>query len=120
MGLDRVVLALDSGGGTDAAARAPRNASWWRSGPTPRWRAGSSIADLRDAGIAASGSYEERPLKAQLKMADRAGAAFVAIVGEQELANGTVTLRRLVDGVQKSVPAAEVAGWLNKLDGWVD
>ena len=78
------------------------------------------IADLRDDGIPASGSYEERPLKAQLKMADRAGAAFVAIVGEQELANGTVTLRRLVDGVQKSVPTADVATWLTKLDGWVD
>ena len=59
-------------------------------------------------------------MKAQLKMADRAGAAFVAIVGEQELANGTVTLRRLVDGVQKSVPTADVATWLTRLDGWAD
>ena len=48
-------------------------------------------------------------MKAQLKMADRAGAQFVAILGEQELASGTVTLRRLVDGVQKSVPTADVA-----------
>ena len=59
-------------------------------------------------------------MKAQLKMADRAGAAFVAIVGEHELANGTVTLRRLVDGVQKSVPTADVATWLTRLDGWAD
>ncbi len=78
------------------------------------------IAELRDEGIAAAGSYEERPLKAQLKMADRAGAEFVAIIGEQELAGGTVTLRRLADGVQKSVPAVDVARWLGKLDGWVD
>jgi histidyl-tRNA synthetase len=53
-------------------------------------------------------------------MADRAGAQFVAILGDQELASGTVTLRRLVDGVQKSVPTADLAGWLTKLDGWVD
>jgi histidyl-tRNA synthetase len=78
------------------------------------------ISELRDEGIPAAGSYGERPLKAQLKMADRAGATFVAIVGEQELANGTVTLRRLVDGMQKSVPTADVATWLTKLDGWVD
>jgi histidyl-tRNA synthetase len=53
-------------------------------------------------------------------MADRAGATFVAIVGEQELANGTVTLRRLVDGMQKSVPTADIATWLTKLDGGMD
>ncbi len=52
-------------------------------------------------------------------MGDRAGAAFVAILGERELAEGTVTLRRLVDGVQKSVARGEVAGWLGRLDGWV-
>jgi histidyl-tRNA synthetase len=77
------------------------------------------IADLRDVGISATGSDEERPLKAQLKMGDRAGAAFVAILGERELAEGSVTLRRLVDGVQKNVARAEVAGWLGRLDGWV-
>jgi histidyl-tRNA synthetase len=52
-------------------------------------------------------------------MGDRAGAAFVAILGERELAEGSVTLRRLVDGVQKNVARAEVAGWLGRLDGWV-
>jgi histidyl-tRNA synthetase len=78
------------------------------------------IAALRDQGIPAAGSHEERPLKAQLKMADRAGAQFVAILGEQELASGTVTLRRLIDGVQKSVPMADLLGWLTKLDRWVE
>ena len=46
--------------------------------------------------------FEDRPLKAQLKMADRAGAAYAAIVGERELEDGTVTLRRLVDGSEGS------------------
>ncbi len=55
-------------------------------------------------------------MKAQLKMADGAEAAFVAIVGEQELAAGTVTLKRLADGVQKSVPDADVVGRLTRLD----
>ena len=59
-------------------------------------------------------------MKAQFKMADRADAAFVAILGDQELADGTVTLRRLVDGVQKSVPAADVVRWLTRLDDWMD
>jgi histidyl-tRNA synthetase len=119
MGLDRVLLAMEAEGAPLPPARAPR-CFVVAIGPDAEAAGRRLIAELRDGGIAAAGSYEERPLKAQLKMADRAGAAFVAIVGEQELANGTVTLRRLVDGVQKSVPTADVATWLTKLDGWVD
>jgi histidyl-tRNA synthetase len=119
MGLDRVLLALEAEGAPLPDPRAPR-CFVVAIGPDAEAAGRFLIADLRGEGISAAGSYEERPLKAQLKMADRAGAAFVAIVGEQELANGTVTLRRLVDGVQKSVPTADVAGWLGKLDGWVD
>ena len=63
-------------------------------------------------------SFEDRPMKAQFKMADRAGAAFVAVLGDKELAEGVVTLRRLADGVQKTVPAADVASWLTRLEGW--
>lgn len=119
MGLDRVLLALEAEGAPLPVARPPR-CFVVAIGSDAEVAGRYLIADLRGEGISAAGSYEERPLKAQLKMADRAGAAFVAIVGEQELANGTVTLRRLVDGVQKSVPTADVAGWLTKLDGWVD
>ena len=42
-------------------------------------------------------------------MADRAGAAFAAILGERELAEGAVTLRRLADGVQETI--AMVRTW---------
>jgi histidyl-tRNA synthetase len=49
-------------------------------------------------------------MKAQLKMADRGGARFAAIIGAEELAAGTVSLRRLTDGVQETVALAEVAG----------
>jgi histidyl-tRNA synthetase len=38
-------------------------------------------------------------------MADRADAAYAAIVGEKELQAGTVTLRRMADGVQEDVAA---------------
>ena len=119
MGLDRVLLAIDAEAAPTFPPRGPRCfvvAIGTDAEPAGR----RLIAGLRDQGISAAGSHEERPLKAQLKMADRAGAQFVAILGDQELASGTVTLRRLVDGVQKSVPTADLVGWLTKLDGWVD
>jgi histidyl-tRNA synthetase len=42
-------------------------------------------------------------------MADHAGAAFAAIVGERELAGGVVTLRRLADGEQETVATEQLA-----------
>ena len=77
-------------------------------GPDAQAAARTLVADLRIAGVPAARSLEERPLKAQLKMADRAGAAFVAIIGEREVAEGTVTLRRLSDGEQTVVSIADV------------
>ena len=116
----------DRGGGSADAAGS--RAAVLRGGDRRRGGAVAAVSSSRTCatqGISAAGSYEERPLKAQLKMADRAGAAFVAIIGEQELANGTVTLRRLVDGVQKSVPTADrrrVADQARRMGGlrWAD
>ena len=72
------------------------------------------VRSLREDGMAAETAYEERPLKAQLKMADRSGAAYAAIIGDQELADGVVTLRRLSDGHQETVKVSEVGSWLSR------
>ena len=105
LGLDRVALAMSRDGVSAAAARASRcYVVAVGEGDAPG--AARHLVDrLRDAGIPAERSYEDRPLKAQLKMADRAGATYAAIVGARELEDGVVTLRRLADGEQESVPA---------------
>jgi histidyl-tRNA synthetase len=75
------------------------------------------VRSLRDAGLAADAAFEERPLKAQLKMADRAGAVYAAIVGDREVEAGVVTLRRLSDGEQEEVALADVVNWLARQSG---
>ena len=74
------------------------------------------VGDLRDAGIPAAAAFEERPLKAQLKMADRSGAAYAVILGEREVAAGTAILKRLADGEQEEVPIGDVVNWLSRTD----
>jgi histidyl-tRNA synthetase len=81
-------------------------------GDAGRARARDLVHAVRAAGVASDTSFEDRPLKAQLKMADRAGAAYAAIVGDRELEAGTVTLRRLEDGQQDDVTADAVVGRL--------
>jgi histidyl-tRNA synthetase len=83
-------------------------------GDQARREAWSLVRKLRAEGVAAEASLEDRPLKAQLKMADRAGAGYAAILGERELEDGVVTLRRLSDGRQERVKSAEVVAWLKR------
>ncbi len=75
------------------------------------------VRALRAEGVSAAAAFDDRPLKAQLRMADRSGARFVAIIGEREVDDGTVTVRRLADGVPETVARSELAGWLSRLDG---
>jgi histidyl-tRNA synthetase len=117
MGLDRVLLAMEAEGVPLGEIRSPR-CFVVALGDEARRVAGELLEELRAAGVSAATSYEERPLKAQLKMADRAAAGFLAILGEKELAEGTVTIKRLVDGTQKAVPATDVVRWLTRLDDW--
>jgi histidyl-tRNA synthetase len=108
MGLERVLLALGDEG-IEPPEEPPLDVFVVGLG-RGRTVAGDLVRSLRAEGVGAASAFEERPLKAQLKMADRSGAAFAAIVGEDEAADATVTLRRLADGEQVRTAADEVAG----------
>ncbi|MCD9622641.1 histidine--tRNA ligase [Rhabdothermincola salaria] len=51
--------------------------------------------ELRRAGLAADRAFDGRSMKSQMKSADRSGAVLVAIVGDDEAAAGTVTVRHM-------------------------
>jgi histidyl-tRNA synthetase len=109
MGLERVLLALVDEG-VRPPVEPPLAVFVVALGDEARSAGSALVSDLRGAGVSADTAYEERPLKAQLKMADRGEARFAAIIGSDELAAGTVSLRRLEDGTQETVALAEVAG----------
>jgi histidyl-tRNA synthetase len=108
MGLERVLLAL-ADEGVAPPPEPQLDVFVVALGGEARAAGSTLVADLRRAGVSADAAYEERPLKAQLKMADHGDARFAAIIGSDELAAGTVSLRRLEDGVQETVPLADVA-----------
>jgi histidyl-tRNA synthetase len=113
MGLERVLRALEDEGLEPPQERG-LEVFVVGLGETGRAAASALLRELRAGGVAADAAYEERPLKAQLRMADRAGAAYAAILGEREAAEGVVTLRRLADGTQQEVPSAEVRDRLTR------
>jgi histidyl-tRNA synthetase len=115
MGIDRVLLAMEIERAELPPARAPQCFVVAFAGGQ---RAGLELLrELRAAGIAADRAVEDRPLGAQLRMADRGGARYAAILGEREAEAGIVTLRRLDDGTQEEVARADVVNWLMRNDG---
>ncbi len=111
MGLERVLLALKDEG--IAAPEEPGIATFVVGlGGAGRAAGRELVRLLRGAGLAVDTSFEDRPLKGQLKMADRSGAAYAAILGERELEAGTVSMRRLADGEQQEVAFGDVVNWV--------
>ena len=60
-------------------------------------------AQLRAQGIACEVYPDPSKLKKQFEYADRKGIPYLAIVGDQEVADGTVTLKNLATGEQRPV-----------------
>jgi histidyl-tRNA synthetase len=72
---------------------------------------------LRRYGFRVERAFDGRSMKAQLKAADRSGAAVALIVGPDELAAGTVTVRPLRgEGAQHQVARRDVATVLAAMD----
>ncbi len=61
------------------------------------------LARAREKGISADMDYLGKTLKAQMKMADRLGAKYVYILGEDELSRGSAALKDMGTGEQKEV-----------------
>lgn len=109
-GLDRIVMLLP-----DSSLPSPRPlvfvAAFGHSAP----RAGTRLLeDLRQVGIRADTDYRAGSLKAQLRQADRRGAAITLILGDDELEQDRVILRDMQSKEQEMLPLGEVSSRLVK------
>ncbi len=59
---------------------------------------------LRSAGIACDMAFDSRSMKAAMKGADRSGAKFALIIGDDEVAGNEVVVKNMGSGEQTSVP----------------
>jgi histidyl-tRNA synthetase len=70
---------------------------------------------LREAGVATDRAYDARSMKSQMKAAGKSGARFAVIVGEDEKAAGSVTLRDLATSEQTTIPADDLVDHVRKV-----
>ncbi|HWF37624.1 MAG TPA: histidine--tRNA ligase [Candidatus Acidoferrales bacterium] len=67
---------------------------------------------LRDAGFAVELPAEEMKFKKALGLADKLGAKYALIIGEDEVASGTYALKRLADAQQNKYSESELLAQL--------
>jgi len=77
--------------------------------PEARLAAMKLARDLRSEGVACDLDYADRRAKGQFRQADRSGAAYAAILGEDELERGVCTLRDMSSGEEREVSVADGA-----------
>lgn len=67
------------------------------------------IKSLRMAGISAQLYPDAAKIKKQMQYANSEGVRFVVMIGEEELANSTATVKDMLSGEQKTVNQSELA-----------
>ena len=67
------------------------------------------LNSLRQQGLSAAMDFAGRSMKAQMKQANKLGAKYSVILGEDEIAEGVVMLRSMEDSSQVKVPMNQVA-----------
>ncbi|HEV8384262.1 MAG TPA: His/Gly/Thr/Pro-type tRNA ligase C-terminal domain-containing protein, partial [Candidatus Acidoferrales bacterium] len=127
IGTDRVILSQQESGHEpqQAAAKARREQApalhaaldvfiaWMGAAAQPE--AVKLARKLRDAGLSVEVPAEEMKFKKSIGLADKLGARFALIIGENELKEGKYALKRLSDGVQEKIGAGELISAVRKI-----
>ena len=79
-----------------------------------RKRAFLLAEELRASGLTCACDLMQRSLKAQMKYADKLGARFVAVIGEEELAGGVAQVKDMRASNAERVKFSELAQYLLK------
>lgn len=113
VGLDRIVLAIESERGVATAAAATGCQVFGVPlGEDAHSDVLALVTTLRRTGVRADMVFGGRGLKGAMKAADRSGARYAVLIGTEERNAGTVRIKDLQDGDQQDVAATSAAGWL--------
>ncbi len=115
-GLERLILLMENTGVDFPPPKAPEI---YIAGMDERSRteAFKLACTLRASGICAECDKMNRSVKSQLKFADKIGARFVVVIGENELASGECDLKNMADGTSVRIKTGNILSYLrdNKL-----
>ncbi|MBA2939253.1 histidine--tRNA ligase [Paenibacillus sp. CGMCC 1.16610] len=108
LGLERILLVLQAQG-VEIPKPEPLDVYLIGLGEPAEKEVTKLLHQLRVQGLKAEKDYQGRKLKAQMKSADRFQAKYVAILGDDELARGEITLKQMETGSQVIVSLVDLA-----------
>ncbi len=110
LGLERLLLVLEN---TNSLNASPEHIDVYIApiGENAQDSARKLVAQLRDSGVKAETDIMDRGMKAQMKYADRTGATYVIVLGDDELANGIVNVKKMADGSVQEVKLDNLIGF---------
>ncbi len=113
MGLERLLLVLEN---TNNLQAEPETIDVYVAslGEEAQNQARKIVAQLRSEGIKAETDIMDRGIKAQMKYADRVGAKYVVVIGDEELQNGVVNIKNMQNGETQSHSIENLAGYFAK------
>lgn len=113
IGLERVILAMKTQNIEPPADRRP-DVFLAQLGDAARRKAFNLFEEMRQSGIKAAANFSKGTLKGQLETANRLGAAFTLILGQQEIIDGTILVRDMESGMQEIVDFAKAVPEMRK------
>lgn len=113
LGIERALLVMEAQG-VEIPKEEPLDVFLIGLGEQAARETAGLLFKLRAAGIRAERDYLGRKIKAQMKAADRAQARYAGILGDDELAQGVITLKNLATGEQETVPLDQLADKLKQ------
>jgi histidyl-tRNA synthetase len=110
LGTDRLILALQEAGKGAVAQPLDAYIAWMGAAAYPM--AVRIARTLRNAGCSVEMPHEEMKIKKSLGLAARLNARFAIILGDNEVATGIATVKRMADATQQTVAEKELARFL--------
>lgn len=113
-GIERLLIALDAQG--VQIPKPERKLVWLVSlGNAALQQNLSLMGQLRDKGVSVDMDIAGRSAKAQFKLADREGATFFVVVGDDEIATGRVKVKNMQSGEETSVERGKLVETLKAM-----
>lgn len=108
MGLERLLMTLQNQQGAFTQVEAPTCDLYIAGlGEAAQLAAFRMVKEVRDGSLAAECDLNGRSLKAQMKYADKIGAKFTLVLGEDELQNNKARLKNMKTGEQVEIRLGE-------------
>ncbi len=111
LGIERLIMCMKAQG-VDIPAKKPQKLFVCNMGDNAKAFAVKLVNDLRSAGVSASCDNMKKSLKAQMKYADKFGALYTVIIGDNEIETGVCNLKNMTTGENTEIKICELEKYL--------